>query len=828
MGATIGETLETRWPFKFVPHPPCIICQSCHLTIALSSVRNIAICERDLSYSIEYAIENLAIACFRGCTQIARSVDLRSPPPVLQISHAILMTISADCNSPKKSFLDFFLALTIFISAFLLFQVQPLISKFILPWFGGSPAVWTTAMLFFQCTLFLGYVYSHLLFCRLNLANQVRTHLVLLTIASVMAFFVVPLDSLKPKGTDDPTSRILLLLTICVGLPYAVLSTTGPLIQAWFSRAYPGRSPYRLFSLSNVGSLIALGTFPFLFEPYLELKTMGRIWMVGFWVFAGLCATCGLHMFQIAKGELVSSKGTFEIANGTIPHSWQRLFWVGLSALSSLMFIATTNHVCHDIATVPFLWIIPLALYLLTFIICFDHPRWYVRELWCGLCITAIFTLVCLDFDWSVVPNLILHFGTMFLICMVCHGELVKLRPENQGNITEYYLMISAGGALGGLFVTLVATRYFDEYYEWPLGLILSFAIAAGAIGVGASKKKWLGPTSFYIAGIVVLSMTCYVSWCLDPFDWLRSGERFGVKKILLMQDRNFYGTVSVTDRQYTKSIPPEDNDGISRDIDSGHRSFWSGNILHGLQWTDPKKQDLPLTYYDRESGVGKALQYCIEQTHRVALAAYARPATGNRSSDECVMYEINPIVEQIAREHFWYLPNYEKRLGKAIEVRLGDARLSMEREVAQDYDIIVLDAFSGDSVPAHLLTREAFEIYHKHLKKNADGKVAGMICIHITNTYLNLYPVVKNAAEQVVKMKYTSFYKLRNPQDLLMRSHYFIMTNDQVFLDQNPMVAPFVLDSSESEMKVIEQDWPNIALWTDHYSTIFNILWSE
>jgi len=669
----------------------------------------------------------------------------------------------------------------------------------------------------------------------------VKVHIVLLVLASIMAFFVIPLDSLKPKGTDDPTSQILLLLTVCVGLPYAVLSTTGPLIQAWFSRAYPGRSPYRLFSLSNMGSLIALGTFPFVFEPYMELKTMGRFWMIGFWVFAAFCTICGLNMLRMSNNESKSNDSTSEVATGGIPRLWQRLCWVGLSALSSLMFIATTNHVCHDIATVPFLWIIPLALYLLTFIICFDHPRWYVRELWCGLCLAAIFSLVCLNLKLGFLPNLILHFGTMFFICMVCHGELVKLRPDNQRHITEYYLLISAGGALGGLFVTLVATPYFDEYYEWPLGLLLSFLIAATVLGMLASKRKWFGANSNWPVVVGIVLTTGYVGRCLDPFDWLNSGEDPGIKVTLLMKARNFYGTVSVSDKQYTKQLRAEENDGIARDLDSGYRNFRSGSVLHGRQWTDPRKQDLPLTYYDKESGVGKALQYCIEESHRDrplkfgvvglgsgALAAYARPAQGNRSADECVMYEINPLVENIAREHFWYLPNYEKRVGKPIEVRLGDARLTMEREADQEYDMIVLDAFSGDSVPAHLLTREAFEIYRKHLKKNEDGTTAGMIAIHITNTYLNLYPVVKNAAEQVMRTKYTSIYKVSDPQELLMRSHYFIMSNDQAFLDRTPMVAPFELDESESGQREIDQDWPGIALWTDHYSTIFNILWSE
>jgi len=774
--------------------------------------------------------------------------------------------------------LGILLAITIFISAFLLFQVQPLISKFILPWFGGSPAVWTTAMLFFQCTLFLGYVYSHLLFSRLGLAKQVKVHIGLLFLASIMAVFVIPVDALKPQGTEDPTLRILLLLGLSVGLPYAVLSTTGPLIQAWFTRAYPGRSPYRLFSLSNIGSLIALGSFPFVFEPFMELKTMGHFWMIGFWIFAGLCAICGLNMLRISEVRVTTAAAQIDAAqidgakvdgaqvdgaqvDGAQVDSdseprptssvWRRVSWIGLSALSSLMFIATTNHVCHDIATIPFLWIVPLALYLLTFIICFDHPRWYIRELWCGLCLVAILALVGIDWDLGFVPDLVLHFGTMFLICLVCHGELVKLRPENRHHITEYYLLISAGGALGGLFITLIATPYFDRYYEWSLGLLLSFAIAAIVfLGTVVKRKRSLGGTSRWVVGFGVVAGMCFVAWCLDPLEWKNAAEGDGAKNQILLQARNFYGTVTVSDRQYLRAIPAEENNGIARDLSSGHRSFRSGHVLHGRQWTDASKRDLPVTYYGKDSGVGLTLKFCLEQSHKDqplkfavvglgagSLASYARPAansgsTASRAADECVIYEINPLVEQIAREQFWYLPDYEQRLGKPLEVRLGDARLTMEREPPQEYDVIVLDAFSGDSVPAHLLTREAFEIYRRHLKKNEDGTIAGIICIHITNTYLNLYPVVKNAAEQVLEMKYTSVYKESDTTNLLQRNHYFMISNDQAFLDQIPMVPRFVSapssGSGQGDKTAVDLDWPGISLWTDHYSTIFNILLNE
>ncbi len=756
-------------------------------------------------------------------------------------------------ESNKQVGIALWISLTIFLSAFLLFQVQPLISKFILPWFGGSPAVWTTAMLFFQCTLFLGYVYSHLLASRLKLKTQVKLHGVLLVLASIMAIFVIPIGALKPDADDDPTLRILMLLTICVGLPYFVLSTTGPLIQAWFSHAYPGRSPYRLFSLSNIGSLLALGSFPVLFEPYLEIKTMGYVWMVGFWMFAGLCMVCAWkvhaiavqpHLAQLDSHSVGQSEGK-SIASDTIPSFWRRIACIALSGLSSLMFIATTNHVCHDIATVPFLWIVPLALYLLSFIICFDHPRWYVREVWSGLCALGILGVTVVDPDLPFLASLLLQFGTMFTICMICHGELVRLRPANSKYLTEYYLFISAGGALGGLFITFVATPYFDEYYEWPIGLLISlwlslFVFLSTLWQRGFSANAGLpGIVSF------VSLATLAVTWSIDPFDWRTPPIGQGIVEKTLLKARNFYGTVQVEEQVYTHEIPAEKNDGLARSPSDSRRSFWSGNILHGRQLTDPKLRSVPLTYYDHESGVGRTLQYCFDGDFKTkplkyavvglgagSLATYARAAEGDRAADECVLYEINPLVEEIAREHFWYLPDYETRLGKPIEMRLGDARLTMEREPPQEYDVIVLDAFSGDSVPAHLLTREAFEIYRRHLKKNEDGTLKGMICIHITNTFLNLYPITKNAAEQVLNMPFTSIYRQSESLTGAMRSHYFIITNDLRFLAETPMVPQFktVTDPStgESQSIAIDRDWPGIAIWTDHYSTIFNIMLNE
>ena len=707
-------------------------------------------------------------------------------------------------------------------------------------------------MLFFQSTLFLGYVYSHLLASRLRLQTQVKLHWLLLFLASIMSVFLIPNNSLKPDGHEDPTSQILLLLVICVGLPYFVLSTTGPLIQAWFCHAYPDRSPYRLFSLSNLGSFLALGSFPFLFEPYLELKTMGYVWIVGFWLFAICCMISAWKVSRIVAyrmDESLEHSVASDASSRTIdsvPGFLKRSAWIALSGIASLMFIATTNHVCHDIATVPFLWIVPLALYLLTFIICFDHPRWYIRGVWSGLCTLGILGLTIVDLELTFIPNLILHFGTMFLICMVCHGELVRLRPITPNRITEYYLMISAGGALGGLFITFVATPYFVAYYEWRFGLLISFGLALLVV-LTTVVPKWFSISARRegILGVVSL-VTLLVAWAIDPFESRSfTNDQDGVVDQVILKGRNFYGTVEVSERQYTRALSAENNSGTSRDFNDNRRDFKSGNVLHGRQLTEPNKRNEPLTYYNRDSGVGLTLEYCMNGPFRNkplkyavvglgvgSLASYARPVDSDRKPDECIIYEINPLVEEIARENFWYLPDYEKRLGKAIEVRLGDARLTMEKEPPQDYDVIVLDAFSGDSVPAHLLTREAFEIYRKHLKKNADGSLNGYICIHITNTFLNLYPIAKNAAEQVLKMPYTSIYRDREPQRQFERSHYFIITNDRAFLDKTPTVPEYLTNTDISTGKTtslaIDRDWPGVALWTDHYSTIFNILLND
>ena len=370
----------------------------------------------------------------------------------------------------------FAFSLTIFWGAFLLFLVQPLIARFILPWFGGGPAVWTTCMLFFQLLLLGGYAYAHFSISRLTPRRQVITHLVLLALA-VALLPITPGDAWKPTDGSHAAGHILLLLLGCLGLPYLVLSATGPLLQAWFSKANPGVSPYRLYALSNVGSLLALLIYPFYLEPQLSRQAQADGWSWGLAIYAGLTAWCGLKVWKSSATD----DETARTAEVEAPASaWRKLLWFALPACGVMLLLAITNKLCQDIAVVPFLWVLPLSLYLLSFIISFDSPRWYHRAFWLPLLAAllgmALWNLYQAESHPDITPLATLYLGTLFVACMVCHGEVYRLRP-GASRLTGFYLSLSAGGAAGGLFVALVAPFVFPDYFELHLALFLTAAL---------------------------------------------------------------------------------------------------------------------------------------------------------------------------------------------------------------------------------------------------------------------------------------------------------------------------------------------------------------
>ncbi|MCP4785995.1 MAG: hypothetical protein GY903_25920 [Fuerstiella sp.] len=416
-------------------------------------------------------------------------------------------------------------ALTIFVSAFLLFQVQPLIGRYILPWFGGGPSIWTSCMLFFQIVLLAGYAYSHLLCTRLSRQAQVGTHLSLLAL-SVLFLPIAPSESWKPVGDQSPMLQILLLLLVTVGGPYFMLASTGPLMQRWFHQTSPGRSPYRLYSLSNVGSLLALLSYPLVFEPWLKLRHQVLSWSFVYVVYVALATWCAIRLLRhsvfdpLSENRNAASEQTEAPDVAVTAPGWGRmLLWLGLAACGSATLLATTNQLCIDVATVPFLWVLPLGLYLLSFIICFDNPHWYDRRVF-GLLVLAGCPVACAALhegpDVEIADQVAIFSVVLFACCMVCHGELVHARPAPK-YLTLFYVLVSAGGALGGAFVAIAAPQLFSGYYEYHASLFATCVIALIAWCV---QRVWNSTQSstFWIwtlaASAQVLTV---VSWYFVP-----------------------------------------------------------------------------------------------------------------------------------------------------------------------------------------------------------------------------------------------------------------------------------------------------------------------
>lgn len=745
-------------------------------------------------------------------------------------------------------------ALSIFTGAFLLFQVQPLIGKYILPWFGGSPGVWTTCMLFFQTVLLAGYAYAHVTTRWLTPQRQALLHLALLVLA-VALLPIAPSESWKPVEGGDPTWRILLLLSATLGLPYFVLSSTGPLMQRWFSLTRPGRSPYRLYALSNIGSLLALVSYPFVFEPALSRQQQASLWAIGLCLFAAVCAWCAFLVRQTRGADREPMPEGEEQTVEAPPRLFDRFLWLALPATASVLLLATTNKLCQDVAVIPFLWVLPLALYLLTFIVCFDHARWYRRDVFGGLFALGAAVVVYLfyaDHSAPLVLQVSGYASTLFFACMICHGEVYRLKPAVK-NLTGYYLMIAAGGASGGFLVAVVAPLVFSRYVELQIGLCVltylfgvivlrdesrraAWGVAAGVVAAGVlvpllSASFWklyfgemLEAFGTYYgehwkeAGLVaVVTLLCFgdvrrgLQRAWQPrmggyimFLTLGLGLLFVVQlhqtsRQVVSASRNFYGMLKVV--QYNADDPR-----------IHYYSLVHGGITHGLQFTDPIMATLPTTYYGETSGVGRALrQLWRAEGRRVGLVGLGTGslAAYGEEDDYFRIYEINPEVERLARSRFTYLENAEAE----VEVVMGDARVSMERELAegngQRFDLLALDAFSSDAIPVHLLTKEAFDVYLGHLEPD------GVIAVHISNRYLDLHPVVETLARH---FGLETVYIADDSEDEWWnyRTSWMLLSRNREFLE-----LPEIGDVASAP------DDPDRTsrLWTDDYASLFDVL---
>ncbi|MEP6714089.1 MAG: fused MFS/spermidine synthase [Terriglobia bacterium] len=733
-------------------------------------------------------------------------------------------------------------------SAFLLFQVQPLIAKLILPWFGGSAAVWTSCMLFFQMALLGGYAYAHWLNGQ-PAKRQTRFHIGLLLI-SFISLPILPNALWKPDGPGDPLLRILGLLTATVGLPYFLLSSTSPLVQSWYSRSNGGAMPWRFFALSNAGSMAGLLAYPVLVEPYLTSGRQAWMWSISYAAFAVVCGTVayrsrGAHTQQSS----LSVEATRSVEAGPGPRLPERLLWMGLAACASALLLAVTNHLTQNVAAIPFLWVLPLSLYLLSFILCFDSDRWYDRWLFMTLgsvALGGIAYAVSRNSQISgLAPSIAIFSTAVFILFMVCHGELAHHRPA-ANHLTAFYLMVSIGGALGGLFIGVAAPYFFNALYDLPVvisitALLLAYLFwceyragaaddfsdteilyqpaivigcAGAALGYGTFGPQ--GAAIGFVAGAVSTLAIAFIRKSLARSasnDTTRlfafaiaAGLAVGVTGFLAKDTwrafsqarvlaRNFYGALVVYDKSTEGSMGPV-------------RVLQHGTIDHGEQFLWPQYGHVPTTYYARKSGIGLTIQTLQTDGPMTVgviglgagtLAAYARPL------DRYRFYDINPLVLDIAKTQFTYL----RDCYAAHDVVLGDARLSLEREPVQKFDVLAVDAFSGDAIPVHLLTREAYKLYWRHL--NPDGVLA----VHVSNRYLVLGPVVAmGAAESGKTAKIVSFESEDRDSSEESDSDWVLVTSRPGFFDRPEL-------KTATSIKPIT----GLRMWTDDYSNLYKIL---
>jgi SAM-dependent methyltransferase len=744
-------------------------------------------------------------------------------------------------------------AATILLSAFLLFQVQPLIAKLILPWFGGSAAVWTSCMLFFQMALLGGYAYAHWLNGQSG-ARQKFVHVGLLVL-SFAALPILPSPWWKPQGAEDPLLRILGLLAVTVGLPYFLLSSTSPLLQSWYSRSNGGGMPYRFFALSNAGSMLGLLTYPVLVEPYLTNRQQAWMWSISYIAFV---LVCGLVAWWSRGGGHEVSRAAAPVNAAASPNWADRFIWMGLAASASALLLAVTNHLTQNIAAIPFLWVLPLSLYLLSFILCFDSDRWYNRFLFSRLGAIAILGIAYAISSGGGISELkwALSFfcSALFVLFMLFHGELARRRPA-PAFLTSFYLMVSVGGAIGGLLIGFAAPYLFTGVYDLQVVICLAAFLLVYLLWRG--REKTAEPAQFLqtpgdkATGYVLIgALTIYIVWMFwrartggaqflnasyDPWVmlgvagvigvWMLWRARGSVNESIVMfalmaavavgmtgylvhdtwhnlrgsvaMARNFYGALYVYD---------QDTDGKMGPV----RVLRHGTIDHGEQFLWPQNQRFATTYYSAGSGVGLAIRNLQMQGPMnvgvIGLGAGTLTTYG-RPGDHYAVYDINPLVLKIAQYDFRYL----RECMATKEIVLGDARLSLEQELSKgpkQFDVLAVDAFSGDAIPVHLLTREAFALYWRHLKPD------GVLAVHVSNRYLALGPVVALAAAEDGKQA----MMISNEDDddkEISAADWVLVSSRPGFFEQNE------IKSVDSAIKPVT----GLRTWTDDYSNLYKIL---
>jgi hypothetical protein len=718
------------------------------------------------------------------------------------------------------------------LSAFLLFLVQPLVAKHILPWFGGAPAVWNVCMAFYQSALFGGYLYAHFLITRIPPSRQFWVHGALV-FAAFALLPVLPAESWRPDGAAAPGGRIFLMLISSVGLPFVALAGTGPILQALFAKRFPGTSPYPLYALSNFGSLLALLCFPFVLEPWISVSAASPLWSGGFAIAGVSVLACvWLAASRGALTERLADEGAGERHRPVQAPVGveQRIAWLLLPACAVVLLMGVTNLLCLDMSSVPLLWVVPLALYLSTFILCFASERNHRPRLFTAVAAIALLANVTLRYGnrgllselfgiGTVYDQTLILIALLFASCMLLHGTLQRSRPPAE-QITAYYLSISAGGALGGLFVGLLAPAIFDDYHELPLGLLFSW-VALGVLSWRRSGRSGRATRSRLIstAAPVVLAL-------LSGIHLVYEGER-GVGEVVFQQ-RSFFGVLRVHEKD---PIQPKRHVKI----------LMNGTTFHGRQLQHPIARLMPVSYFGPLTAIGMALYggplsaaglelepAPLGSGKRIGIIGVGVGALAGygRSGDEIIFYEIDTEVVSVAIDsgHF----DYVTKSRAEIEVVLGDGRLSLEQELkdsgSRQFDVLIMDAFSSDAIPVHLLTREAFGVYVQHLRSD------GLLAVQASNRHLRLSPLISRLGASVglhslqVQNRNISGYSSG-------QSRWVLLARDPSEIDrleQKIRARMRYAGVSEPEVTLFrpeQADLESAPFWTDDYSNILSAL---
>ncbi len=743
-----------------------------------------------------------------------------------------------------------------FLSAFLLFQVQLIVGKYILPLFGGTPAVWNTCMLCFQFLLLLGYGYAHVLGRTSNARMQGKTHAGLLIFSAVIVAILwvkwgsplTPGAAWRPSPEDNPVWKILELLFATVALPFFVLSTTGPLLQRWYSQGETSNSPYRLYALSNAGSLLGLLSYPFLIEWMFTIKHQAWVWASGYVIFAAICVVIAWRLSDSTAKPSPQPPSLENVAAGDTPGLSRYLLWIGLSACSTTMLLATTNLICQDLAVIPLLWVLPLCIYLFSFILSFSSHRCYQRSIFWPLYFVALGVEMktnLFGFHLQTPSQIVMLCVALFAVCMVCHGELASSKPATR-YLTSFYLMVAGGGVVGGIFVVTMAPLLFLGFWELQVGLVgcglLLFAAFVLRDPNGKTNAQlWVAvlliETTFLITNLpnLVPALDKFPLLARPEFVGLFAGGAFAIYWLLdrkrrspasvpansrfpwqpvagvlltavfgilvyryvqvratqiLYRERNFYGIKSVINEPETVGL-------------------LSGSTLHGRQFKNPALRNIPLSYYRTESGIGLLLNSYPRgnsgnlRVGVIGMGAGTLAAYGHRG-DYYRFYEIDPATVELSAGPSPYFYFAHDSVAK-VDAVLGDARLSLEKEAKlgerQQFDVLAVDAFSSDAIPVHLLTNEALDLYLTHMR-NAQGVLA----FHVTNWHLDLAPVLAALAES----HHLAACQVRN------------LGSTWILLSADPQMLRLPSLAEKSTALALTR---KPVLWTDGYSNLFQVL---